>query len=133
MCVFKRFVFKCNHNSWGKEARPCQKQRDFRASGKGDQCIESIAHPLHTITLPQKCDYCVQVEAERTKQKQHQDEIILKIRDTLAGAKAQLKKWENNEPSKELTTTVSKADLKGVIIDNNDVEIEKDEAWDGVA
>jgi hypothetical protein len=133
MCVFKRFVFKCNHNSWGKEARACQKQRNYRALVSGDPCTESIAHPLHTITLSQKCDYCVRVEAERTKQKKRQDEIILKIRETLAGAKAKLKKWQTNEPSKASTTTVSEADLKRSLIDSNDVKIEKDEAWDEVA
>jgi hypothetical protein len=91
-------------------------------------CEERSAHPLHTITLPRKCKGCAAKEGQRIKRKQHQDDIVLQLREAFISTNIRLEKWQSSDRAKLSKSVEKRADFDEGVLE--DVEIEKDEIWD---
>lgn len=54
MCTFKRTIYLCRHDAWGKLVQPCD----------NPACQDRFAHGLHSRLVSQKCTKCATLDGK---------------------------------------------------------------------
>jgi hypothetical protein len=83
MCWHKRFVFFCNHFSFGDEVKACDIQRAFDDGTSEVVCDTMFSHPLHSRRFGQVCSDCEKKKVRTSANISKLKEILRELDQTM--------------------------------------------------